>query len=212
MQMIDVTVQSLYKSYGSKEVLSNLNFRSKKMTIGIAGSNGSGKSTLLQCLGGLLRPSSGSIEWKIENQSVEAALLKEKAGYLAPYVELYEELSGIENLSFLADVRGITRTNVINAIEISQSETFAEQPYGSLSTGQRQRLKLAAALLHSPSVLMLDEPGSNLDKQGFDLLTKLIENQTQAGGIVILASNQPQELSLCDQIIDLNSEQHDSDI
>lgn len=212
MQMIDVTVQSLCKSYGSKEVLSNLTFRSKKMTIGIAGSNGSGKSTLLQCLGGLLRPSSGTIEWKIENQSVETALLKEKAGYLAPYVELYEELSGFENLSFLADVRGITRTNVVNAIEFSQSETFAEQPYGSLSTGQRQRLKLAAALLHSPSVLMLDEPGSNLDKQGFDLLTKLIENQTRAGGIVILASNQPQELSLCEQIIDLNSEQYDSDI
>lgn len=210
--MIDVTVQSLYKSYGSKEVLSNLTFRSKEKTIGIAGSNGSGKSTLLQCLGGLLRPSSGTIEWKIENQSVEAALLKEKAGYLAPYVELYEELSGFENLSFLADVRGITRTSVLNAIELSQSETFAEQPYGLLSTGQRQRLKLAAALLHSPSVLMLDEPGSNLDKQGFDLLIKLIENQTRAGGIVILASNQPQELSLCEQIIDLNSEQHDSDI
>ncbi|TVQ66811.1 MAG: ATP-binding cassette domain-containing protein [Balneolaceae bacterium] len=203
--MIELRVHSLSKQYGSNRVLSGISFSSNKKTIGIAGSNGAGKSTLLLCLAGLLKPSSGSYEWFIDSENVSNYNLNHKLGFLAPYIELYEELTGMENLQFLADARHLPEGAVADAVELAEATLFIHQSYGSLSTGQRQRVKMAATLLHEPVVLMLDEPGSNLDQKGTDTLGRVIHQHTEKGGLVILASNQAMELSLCEQIIDLNS-------
>lgn len=204
--MIELRVQSLSKQYGSKSVLSNLSFRSEKRTLAIAGSNGSGKSTLLLCLAGLLKPSSGSFHWNSGVNSIPPDTLKNHLGYLAPYIELYEELTVSENLSFLAKVRSLPVESVETALERAEAITFIDQSYGSLSTGQRQRIKFAAALLHTPAVLMLDEPGSNLDLSGTKTLENIVRQQSDMGGLVIIASNQEYELKLCEQIIDLNNQ------
>lgn len=204
--MIKVNVTSLYKQFGTKKVLSDLSFHSHASVLGVSGFNGSGKSTLLKCLSGLLKPTSGSIVWEIKGKKSNPHSLRDHLGYVAPYIQLYEELTILENLKFLMDVHKNVKTHSISE-SLSQfgAENLATTPYGSLSTGQQQRAKLAAAIFHQPNILILDEPGSNLDEKGKKSVTRLIESFSAAKKMVIIASNQPYELDICDQIIDLNN-------
>lgn len=204
--MIDLKVTSLYKHFGKKNVLSDLNFSSKSSIIGIAGVNGSGKSTLLRCLSGLLKANRGEIVWRLNDKTLTKSELRNHSGYAAPYVELYEELTVNENLNFILKLRSVENKNgslteetliKVNALELS------DQFYGDLSTGQRQRIKLVSALLHKPNILFLDEPGSNLDAGGRDLIEKIVNKYREPNHMVVLASNLEQELQLCDQIIEL---------
>lgn len=202
--MIDLQVQDLSKKYSRVDVFNALSFGFKTGIIGIAGSNGAGKSTLLQCLAGLLKPSMGTIEWRIDGEFIELNEVKERLGFVAPYVQLYEELTAIENLSFLKDLHPSGSTSEpIELIERFESDKFKDNLYGELSTGQQQRIKFAAACIHNPKIICLDEPGSNLDPSGNALIRNWIEEVKQSNGMVILASNQPNELDLCDYIIHL---------
>lgn len=202
--MIKLSVTSLTKNYGYKSVFSELSFTSTSSVLGIAGANGSGKSTLLRVLSGLLKPTSGEFEWSLDNKPIEMAGFQKHIGYTAPYVELYEELTVIENLEFILKIRGQSGHHFIdNQLKMMDAEGLAEQVYGSLSTGQRQRIKLAAAMIHQPRILFLDEPGSNLDKKGIERIEQLIREFKTARTFVLIASNLSTELDLCDQIIHL---------
>ena len=202
--MIELRVTSLTKKYGYKSVFSDLNFISTSTVMGIAGANGSGKSTLLRVLSGLLKPTSGKIEWTIDRNPVDMAGFKQNIGYTAPYVELYEELTVFENLEFILKVRGLSDNNTIpDQLKKMDAVDLSGQFYGSLSTGQRQRIKLAAAMIHQPSILFLDEPGSNLDKKGLGRVEQMIQEFKSSRTFVLIASNLSAELDLCDQIFHL---------
>ena len=204
--MIELEVTSLYKHFGKENVLSDLNFSTKSTIIGIAGVNGSGKSTLLRCLSGLLKVSRGEINWKMDDKKLTKSELRHHSGYAAPYVELYEELTVVENLNFILKLRSIENSNgsiTEETLKAANALKLSDQYYGDLSTGQRQRIKLVSALLHKPNILFLDEPGSNLDAAGRDLIEKIINRYRVPNHMVVLASNLEQELQLCDQIIEL---------
>jgi len=204
--MIELEVKSLYKQFGKETILSDLNFSSNSSIIGIAGINGSGKSTLLRCLAGLLKANRGNISWTLNDKTLTKQEIKKHSGYAAPYVELYEELTVIENLNFILKLRSVHNKNGVMA-EKSLKEAgilhLSNQFYGDLSTGQRQRVKLVSALLHKPCILFLDEPGSNLDSEGRDLIKNIVTNYKNPNHMVLLASNLEQELQLCDHIIQL---------
>lgn len=204
--MIDLEVTSLYKHFGKEYVISDLNFSSKSSIIGIAGVNGSGKSTLLRCLSGLLKANRGDIVWRLGNKTLRKSELRNHSGYAAPYVELYEELTVIENLNFILKLRSLeNRDGSFTEGTLKEANAFelSDQFYGDLSTGQRQRIKLVSALLHKPNLLFLDEPGSNLDADGRELIEKIVNTYRVPNHMVVLASNLEQELQLCDQIIEL---------
>lgn len=177
--------------------------------LGIAGSNGSGKSTLLRCISGLNKPDSGSVTWTIGNRQWSPVQLTGKIGFTAPYIELYEGMSVTENLSFLNNLdRGKIHENEIEIPELlgrCQADTYSDKLYGELSTGQRQRVKLAAALVHSPFLLCLDEPGSNLDEEGHNLIKSIVSDFAGKMKMVVIASNQREELKLCNEVIDLDN-------
>jgi ABC-type multidrug transport system ATPase subunit len=206
--MTQLQVQQLTKRYGNQVVLKNLNFLCSKPILGIAGANGSGKSTLLRCISGLLKPGHGKVTWILNGQQLTPDKLNGKIGYVAPYIELYESLSVTENISFIQDLRrnGITgsRKGHTELLKEFQAEAFSGKAYGDLSTGQRQRVKLAAAMVHNPYILFLDEPGSNLDSQGRSLIESLVNKLSSLGKMIVIASNQADELDLCDEIIDLD--------
>lgn len=170
---------------------------------GIAGDNGSGKSTLMKCLAFLLRPNAGNIEWMDSGKSLSQKEVKTRLGYAAPYINLYAELTVTENLQFLKEARGKVshQEELESLLKRCQIFQIKDQLYGSLSTGQQQRAKLAAALVNTPQILMLDEPGSNLDKQGHALVSSVIKGEVEKGTLVILASNDPDEVSLCDEVL-----------
>lgn len=206
--MISLRIIQLAKSFGAKTVFSEVSFEHQGDVLGIAGSNGSGKSTFLKCLGNLLRPTNGSIEWKRDGKTLNKASIQKILGYAAPYINLYDELSCRENLEFLSKVRH--EPNSVKAIEkwIQKVElkNVSEQPFGKLSTGQQQRLRLASALFHDPDILLLDEPGSNLDEAGRSLIAEITEQFRTPGKMLIIASNNPQELDLCEQIFSIEQE------
>lgn len=203
--MIELQAAQISKKYNQKSIFKELSFSFREGVLGIAGANGSGKSTLMKCLAYLLRPTSGSVIWTKNGQVLKQAEFKQLAGYAAPYIGLYAELTVYENLKFLLEVGGFPakKTDIEAIIARMQITRLQEQFYGSLSTGQQQRLKLAAALIRNPDILLLDEPGSNLDAKGHDLVKNVIEQARTDGKLVILASNDPNEIILCDKVIEL---------
>jgi ABC-type multidrug transport system ATPase subunit len=203
--MITLQLKELKKSFGSKTVFENLDLEHTQGTLGISGPNGSGKSTLLQCLGGLLSPTKGSITWKEQSQMVSSKEIQERLGYAAPYINLYDELSCRENLSFLSRVRPKKyEDNIEKWLQKTALSAVADQPFGKLSTGQRQRLRLASALFHQPDILLLDEPGSNLDSAGETLITEIAQHFDQSGKLLVIASNSNRELALCDTVFSID--------
>jgi len=203
--MISLQVIQLEKSFGSKTIFSDLTFDHKGQSLGIAGPNGSGKSTFLRCLAYLLRPNKGHFEWWTDGNPLDKATFKKMLGYAAPYINLYDELSCRENLAFLANVRHEKEyekeiEDWIRKVELMK---VADQPFGKLSTGQQQRLRLAAALFHQPDILMLDEPGSNLDEAGIHIVAEIAESFKEPDKLLIIASNNQDELALCDRIFSI---------
>ena len=200
--MVHLQVKNLSKTYVSSPVLRDLSFEFDGGVIGIAGPNGSGKSTLMRCLAGLTLPSSGEIKWHIDGEDFTHKTVASKLGYAAPYVQLYEELSTRENLAFIRDLRySETCASIPELSSQFELEDFIDSLFGEISSGQQQRVKLAAANIHQPPVICLDEPGTNLDEAGHKIIQTMIRSCEQAGGLVLLASNQSRELDLCDHVV-----------
>ncbi len=204
--MFSLQVERLSKSYNQHRVFSDLNVSHSEGILGISGANGSGKSTLLKCLAFLLRPKSGSIIWSKEGVAFQKEEVKPLMGYAAPYINLYEELTLVENLQFLRTVSGLLEdadavTKLLHYVDIGK---LGDQLFKNLSTGQQQRAKLAASLVRTPEILLLDEPGSNLDSKGHSLVEKIVEDQKNSGTFVVIASNDAKEIAICDQVIELH--------
>ncbi len=206
--MISLEVKQLKKSFGPKTVFSDLSFLHEGNALGIAGPNGSGKSTLLQCMAYLLRPSGGEIRWRQNGELMPKERYKKSLGYAAPYINLYDELSCRENLDFIARMRHKTdyKDSIVHWITKVSLENVADQPFGKLSTGQQQRLRLASALFHQPDILMLDEPGANLDESGRELIVEITESFKDPEKMLIIASNNRDELNLCERIFSVDAE------
>lgn len=201
--MISLQVKDLTKKFNRHIIFSELSFEHENGVLGISGANGSGKSTLMKSLAFLIRPNSGSIVWKDGEVVMNQEELKASTGFAAPYINLYSELSVIENLRFLIEAGGVSadEETLATLLERAQIPHLKDQLFGSLSTGQQQRAKLASALVRDPKVLMLDEPGSNLDEKGHELVTQIVDEASQANKLVFLASNDPNEIALCDEVL-----------
>ena len=203
-RMVTLKVDSLAKSYASDPVFRNLSFHFSGGIIGIAGPNGSGKSTLLRCISGLTLPSSGTVQWDIDGSDYSNTTVAKALGYAAPYVQLYEELTAFENLKFIRDLRSSqTCESLAELIKTYDISGFADSLFGELSSGQQQRVKLAASSIHRPKILCLDEPGTNLDDAGQEIIKQMIQSCADSGGMVLLASNQIRELDLCDEVLNV---------
>jgi len=162
--VIDVT--ELTKSFSGKVVVDKLSLQVGRGEIfGFLGPNGSGKTTFIRMLCGLLRPDSGAGVCLGHDLLTEASRIKLKIGYMAQHFSLYEDLSVRENLDFIARIYGIAerRQAVSRMIERMGLQPYTGQLAGNLSGGWKQRLALAACLLHEPQLLLLDEPTAGVD-------------------------------------------------
>lgn len=203
--MISLQVEHLSKKFNQNTVIRDLSFEHQQGILGISGANGSGKSTLMKCIAYLVRANSGSIIWKQNEQLMNQKAVKANIGFAAPYINLYAELTVVENLRFLIEAGGVNSDydQLIALLEHVQIPHLKNQLFGSLSTGQQQRAKLAASLVRDPEILMLDEPGSNLDEKGHALVSSIIKEASEAGKLIFIASNDPKEITLCDEVVDL---------
>lgn len=172
----------------------------------ILGPNGSGKSTLLRIVAGLLTPTEGEVLYLHNGQRLTAHQRRQAVGMVAPDIALYRPLTALENLRFFAKVRGlpVQDGDLLQWLERVQLRSRAHDPVASFSTGMVQRLKLLTALVHRPSVLLLDEPGSNLDEAGMEFIRETVREQAQHG-IVIIATNDTRELGYGEPLVRLGA-------
>ncbi|HEX2162842.1 MAG TPA: ABC transporter ATP-binding protein [Thermoanaerobaculia bacterium] len=160
----------------------------------VSGPNGSGKSTLLRCLAGLLAPDAGTVEHRepaADSPPLDAAGRRRAVGYVAPDLALYDELTAAENLAFFARLRGTPPERGPELL--ARVALPPDRPAGALSSGMRQKLRWAWALLHRPRLLLLDEPFQNLDPAGEAAVRGLLSEHLAAGGLAVLA--QPTEVA-----------------
>jgi len=178
---------NLTKRFGALTAVDHINLAiPRKRIYGFLGPNGSGKSTTIRMLCGLLTPTEGAINVLNHDLPREAETLKQKIGYMTQRFSLYEDLTVHENLDFIARIycmpKSQRHSRIDDAMQTYRLAELARQFAGTLSGGQRQRLSLAAATLHRPELLLLDEPTSAVDPQTrrdfWDKLFQLVDDGT----------------------------------
>ena len=203
--MSDYSLQSdsLSKSFGRRLIFGNINFQwQEKGIFGISGPNGSGKSTLVKIIAGLISPSKGKLIHKNSGGEIIPEKLHNHIGFVSPYLVLYEEFSAWENLKIFAEIRGVTfdEARVLSYLKEFLLENRKDDLVKTYSSGMKQRLKFIFALMHSPEVLIFDEPTSNLDDEGKKVVYKIINDEGKSR-IVIIASNEIKDLELCNELL-----------
>jgi heme exporter protein A len=200
---------NLTKYYSHRLIFGNLTLTlNENSSVGIVGKNGSGKSTLIKVIAGIISPSKGNMSLEINGKSIPKESFFKHIGLMSPYLNLYDELSGYENLEFFMNIKcpGIPeneRDEKINFL-LESVGLFKRKKdlYKNYSSGMKQRLKLAFALLNDPLLLLLDEPCANLDKEGIEVVYRFAEEQRKKG-MLMVATNEESDLQLCDSLINI---------
>lgn len=152
--------------------------------LAVLGDNGAGKTTLLRILATAARPTSGQLQIFGLDAARERKALRARIGYVAHAPGLYPALSAAENLEFFCALHGVDRKRVPETLDLVGLADVARRPAGRLSRGEQQRLAIGRAVLHSPRLLVLDEPDASLDSGGPDLLAGVMRDRT-----VVLATH-----------------------
>jgi ABC-2 type transport system ATP-binding protein len=189
-----IEFQQVYRSYGDKLAVENLNLNVAAGELyALLGHNGAGKTTAIKMLVGLIRPGSGAVRvggYDLVTQTREAAAL---VGYVPDQPFLYDKLSGREILNFIGRMYGMDANQVAHAIdrEIGRFELheFVDELTETYSHGMKQRTVFASALLHSPRVLVVDEPMIGLDPHSIRLVKDLLQREVAAGMCVLMSTH-----------------------
>ena len=203
---VNVELIDIKKQFGPKVLFSGLNCSIQSGDcLEISGRNGSGKSTLLKIIAGLSRPSAGRVRIRLNGQEVADTDRYRLIGMVSPEVVMYNELTGVENIKFLTQVRGgaVSDAEIAQCCESVGLNLYKYSLAQTYSTGMKQRLKLAAMLTIQPTLWLLDEPASNLDAEGRLIVAKTIRFALGYGAAVVIASNEPWEASYANQKIAL---------
>jgi ABC-2 type transport system ATP-binding protein len=202
---MSIEVQDISKSYGDQKALDAISFSIKRGEIvGFLGPNGAGKSTLMKILTTYLSADSGLAMVNGANVQTEQKSVQRSVGYLPEHNPLYLDLYVREYLAFNADVYKVKKSRIEEVIQLTGLKPEAHKKIGALSKGYRQRVGLAAALLHDPEVLILDEPTTGLDPNQLVEIRELIRNIGK-DKTVFLSTHIMQEVeAICDRVIIIN--------
>jgi ABC-2 type transport system ATP-binding protein len=205
MKQIAITANGLTMRFGSLVAVDSVDLEIEKGSIyGFLGPNGSGKSTTIRMLCGLLRPSSGSATVIGMDTKKESESLKQKIGYMTQRFSLYEDLSVKENLQFISEIYAVPRKErkqrVAQLLESFSLTDRAKQRSGTLSGGQKQRLALAAATLHKPEILFLDEPTSAVDPQNRRDFWEVLFELAEQGTTILVSTHYMDEAARCHRL------------
>ena len=208
MHNISIEIKNLNKHYNNIEAVKNINFTINKGSIvGLLGPNGCGKTTTIGMMLGLIKPSSGSVFINGQNIELEKNRTKilEKMNFISPYVELPKKLTVEENLKVYGKLYGVNNlqdkiSDLMNQLNLFE---FKKRKTGELSSGQKNRVSLAKALINDPEILLLDEPTASLDPDVGDYVRTYLEGfASRKGTTILLASHNMSEVErLCNEVM-----------
>jgi len=203
-----IEIKNLNKHYNNILAVNNINFTIPKGSIvGLLGPNGCGKTTTIGMMLGLIKPTSGNVFFNgqnIENENNRTKIL-EKVNFISPYVELPKKLTIEENLKVYGKMYGVNnlKDKILDLMKQLNLLEFGKRKTGELSSGQKNRVSLAKALINDPEILLLDEPTASLDPDVGDYIRTYIENfASKKGATILLASHNMNEVErLCNEVM-----------
>ena len=201
-----IIVENLSKNYSENKAVNNISFKiDENEIVGLLGPNGCGKTTTIAMILGLLKPSKGEI--LIDGVNIEKNRIKllHKMNFISPYIELPKKLTVKENLIVYARLYSVKNINerISYLSETLRLNDFLNKKTGELSSGQKNRVSLAKALINNPSILLLDEPTASLDPETGDFVRTFLENYKKEKKIsILLASHNMSEVErLCASVL-----------
>ncbi len=202
----EIVVQGLTRRFGDFYAVKDVSFRVRRGEIfGLLGANGAGKSTTFRMLCGLLPPSAGTLRVAGVDLRVAAAAARARIGYMAQRFSLYGDLSVMQNLRFISAAYGLSgqrqRGRITWALEEFELAALADATSRDLPLGYKQRLALAAALMHEPDILFLDEPTSGVDPLARREFWRRINGLAEAGVTVLVTTHFMEEAEYCDRLL-----------
>lgn len=206
--MLTISFDGVGLSFGSQRLFDSMTLPiSSGQITAVTGANGSGKSTFLRLAAKLILPNSGSVTAMTDNMPLQRDEFRQKIAMVTPEMQLYPRLTANENIRFLLGMRGIRLSDneiqhLWNRVGLNPDKldgTFT----GKLSTGMRQRVKLAVMLASGADFWFLDEPGANLDEKGLDMILTETRQAAIAGKLILWATNDSREEAAADAIIHL---------
>jgi ABC-2 type transport system ATP-binding protein len=201
-----IEVEQLRKAYRELIAVGGVSFTAQAGEIfGLLGPNGAGKTTTIGCLSGLLAPTSGSIRVMGHDVVRDGMAAKAVLGVVPQEIALYEDLSATENLSYWGGAQGmrnpLLRDRISEVLELTGLQDRAREPVKRFSGGMKRRLNFACGIVHSPKVLLLDEPTVGIDPQSRVRLLDLIRAEAKAGACVLYTTHYMEEAeTLCDRL------------
>jgi heme exporter protein A len=201
---ITLEVENLAKAYGGVPLFSGLTFLVETGLTAVQGRNGSGKTTLVKILCSLLRPSAGGVRLRRGDRELAGDEKRLAIGWAGLDLAFYEDFSARENLAFFRRAAGrpASSEGIDALLAVVGLEQSADQRVGVFSTGMKQRLRIAFALLFDPPILVLDEPMAGLDTEGRQIVQAVV-GQRRRSGAVVLASNDERDFVEPEQVVAL---------
>jgi len=206
---LDIIVEHLTKSFGSIQALNGIDLRLKRGEfLTIFGPNGAGKTTLLKILSSITKPTTGKAILAGYDITKEPQKVRESIGFISHEPYLYESLNALENISFFASMYGISKSRE-KAIEVIKKVGLENRMYDfvrTYSSGMKQRLAVARAIVHDPKILLLDEPYTGLDQHGSKIFSEMLSwLKTHKRTILMTTHNISEGLELSDRIAIINN-------
>ncbi len=200
-----IRTAALHKTFGETRAVDGLDFTVAKGEIfGIVGPDGAGKSTLLRLVSGILEPTSGLIEVMGRDVSKDRYRLKENLAYMPQRFGLYEDLTVEENIYFFGRLFGLSKREINKRMpalyNFSRLEPFAARLAGKLSGGMKQKLGLACCLVHSPSLILLDEPTNGVDPVSRREFWKILYDLLAGGVTIVVTTAYLDEAERCNRV------------
>jgi heme exporter protein A len=204
MKRITLRLDNIRKDFSRRTIFENISFSlTNGGSIAVTGVNGSGKSTLVKIAAGILTPTRGSVTIEVDGAEQKREAYHNRIGFVAPYLQLYDEFTAHENLRLFSRIRGIACdvdriASLLNRVVLYDRRN---DQVGTFSSGMKQRLKYAFALLHEPEILIFDEPRANLDRYGIAIVETIIGEHR---GALLLATNDDEDLAHVKSVLNLD--------
>jgi len=200
--MLRIIAENVEKRFTQRAAFRPVSFEaSPGEIIAITGQNGAGKTTLLKIVGNVLSPTKGSCVWKYEEKKLDYDGIRPIIGYVGPYLELYDELTAIEHVQFVADLKGVehsadTALELLTGFGLDPAVAKSDRRLRAYSSGMKQRVRIAMAFACQPKALLLDEPTATLDDAGTQRVLEAAQKAASEGTIVFIATNDERERAI----------------